>query len=239
MTTTNDGEQTISHIAQALKESEGQPLAQLRTIVERFGSEFALKALEETLKVEEQGGLMINDGSRKRTPGGVFFYLVRGRIPRKDVAEIFYKGQKPQPKQPAEEDMFRWGDRMTIARELMQEKGEAKVKVTLIGRPGKVVEKQQFVITMIRDSKVPSLPKGMPRPPADPTSFMVYISKKQWSRVKESLQNPEDVLIVEGFARYDPELEGMAVFALNTITKLSQQKQRQAQKDQAQVEQPS
>jgi hypothetical protein len=45
--------------------------------------------------------------------------------------------------------------------------------------------------------------------------------------VAEALQKPEDVLIVEGFPAYDPELKGLAVFATNVTTKLLQAAKRQ------------
>src|SRR5882724_10660483 len=34
----------------------------------------------EALTVEANGGMRTQDGSRRRTKGGVFFYLVRGRV---------------------------------------------------------------------------------------------------------------------------------------------------------------
>ena len=33
--------------------------------------------LQETLAIEDAGGMMLGDGSRRRTPGGVFFFLAR------------------------------------------------------------------------------------------------------------------------------------------------------------------
>ena len=44
---------------------------------------------------------------------------------------------------------------------------------------------------------------------------------------QEAIQNPADRLIVEGFAAFDPALEGLAVFVTNTTTKLLQQQKRQ------------
>jgi hypothetical protein len=57
--------------------------------------------------------------------------------------------------------------------------------------------------------------------------YTVYIGAKQWKNVAQAIQNPEDRLIVEGFAAFDPGLEGMAVFATNTTTTLLQQQKRQ------------
>jgi len=68
---------------------------------------------------------------------------------------------------------------------------------------------------------VPSLPKGLPTPPATPTFSTVYIAKKQWVKVADAIENPDDVLILEGWATDDAEREGMAVFATNVTTKLA------------------
>ncbi len=101
------------------------------------------------------------------------------------------------------------------------------MKITLIGRPGHVVEKQNLVITMMSQMQAPaSFPKGVPQPPATPTDYTIYIAAKQWQKVAEAMKNPEDKLIVEGFAAFDPALEGMAVFVTNTTTKLLQQQKK-------------
>jgi hypothetical protein len=228
----HDASQIVAHIAQVLGENEKRPVTTISRITEHFGAAFAQQVLEETLQVESQGGLLLSDGSRRRTLGGVFFYLVRKRISKKDTFHIFYKEIERQ--QRKKNVPFAWKERIKIARELKKEQGEARVKVTLIGRPGKVVEKRTFTMTMMTERKIPALPKGMPEPPQSTTTYMVYISKKQWNRVREAIKNPNDVLIIEGFARYDPELEGIAVFASNTQTKFLQQRQRQAQAEDAQ-----
>ena len=102
------------------------------------------------------------------------------------------------------------------------------MKVTLVGRPGKVVEKEQFVVTAMPTMKIPALPKGVPVPTdTTQTQIMVYIAQKQWRRVAEAIKNDEDVLIVEGFAIYEPQIKGMAVLASNVTTKLLQQSKRQ------------
>jgi hypothetical protein len=103
------------------------------------------------------------------------------------------------------------------------------VKITLVGRPGRIIAKQGYIITSMEHSKVPSLPKGMPVPPTKPTTYTVYISHKQWQKVAEALSNPEDTLIAEGTPVYDAKLEGIAVYVTNTTTKLLQQAQRAAQ----------
>ncbi len=61
-------------------------------------------------------------------------------------------------------------------------------KLTLIGRPGRVIQAGECVITTLQSSgKLPTLPKGLPAPPAQPTTFVVYIAAKQWRKVEAAL----------------------------------------------------
>ncbi len=53
------------------------------------GIEQALASLQETLAIEAGGGLMVSNGERRRTPGGVFFYLVRGRLSKELRRQLF------------------------------------------------------------------------------------------------------------------------------------------------------
>lgn len=46
--------------------------------------------------------------------------------------------------------------------------------------------------------KAPSLPKGLPQPPGQPTTYLVFITQKQWRKAKASInQHP--------FGRVNPE----------------------------------
>jgi len=105
------------------------------------------------------------------------------------------------------------------------------VKVTLIGKPGKVIEKPDCTLLIMKESgPLPALPKGIPVPAQVPeTSYVVYIGAKQWRGVAAALKNPDDVLIVEGTQIYDAEYSAIAVFATNTTTKALQQAKRQHQ----------
>jgi hypothetical protein len=83
------------------------------------------------------------------------------------------------------------------------------------------------VITLLTQMDAPKVfPKGVPTPPPTPTVYTVYIAAKQWQKVAKAMQNEQDSLIVEGFAAFDPGLEGMAVFATNATTKVLQQQKR-------------
>jgi PHAX RNA-binding domain len=64
-------------IAETLGETEAWPKRLIHVIVKHIGTDQALAFLHEAQEVEQKGGLMLPDGSRRRTPGGVFFRLVR------------------------------------------------------------------------------------------------------------------------------------------------------------------
>jgi len=53
------------------------------------------------------------------------------------------------------------------------------VKLTVIGRPGTVVERGDVVLVVMRSEKAPALPKGVPAPPSPQTDYMVLIGMKQ------------------------------------------------------------
>jgi hypothetical protein len=88
-------EQTINTIAKALGEADEGPLAQIKAVVDNLGEQACLTLLAETEKIEKAGGLMRGDGSGRRSPGGVFFFLARQRLPR-DVRAAIFNDKKPR-----------------------------------------------------------------------------------------------------------------------------------------------
>jgi hypothetical protein len=210
--TSNETKELVATIATQLGETEPQPIGTIQRIVKRLGAETALAILEETQQVEAQGGLMLPDGSRRRTPGGVFFYLVRRRISRKEQLKIFYPlGQSPQKEQAYVDGEVR------------------KVKLTLVGRPEHTTEQGGYVMTTLQLRRTPALPKGLPAFPEQPTAYTLYIAAKQWRRVAEALQDPEDVLVVEGVPAYDAQHQSIIVYVTMATTKKLQAARRQAQ----------
>jgi hypothetical protein len=93
-------DQTINTIAKALGESDDSPVAQIKAVVDNLGEQACLTLLAETEKIEKAGGLMRGDGSGRRSPGGVFFFLARQRLPR-DVRAAIFNDKKPrEPRAP-------------------------------------------------------------------------------------------------------------------------------------------
>ena len=103
------------------------------------------------------------------------------------------------------------------------------MKVTVIGRPNHVVERQGVVILALRSMKPPTLPKGLPPLPATPTNYMVFIQQKQWNKVREAMQQPDDALIVEGYPVHEPRFAGIMVYATQVTTKALQAAKRKEQ----------
>jgi hypothetical protein len=243
-------EEVATLIADQLGETETSPRRLMLRLVRRLGVETALAFLKQTQEIEEQGGMMLPDGSRRRTPGGVWLSLVRKSLPSQEVFRLFpryrpagsqeatekgtdgadttKRGSTPTPTLPTP---FRWAERDAVLTEIGTERGALRtVKMTVIGRPGKVVERGQcFITTMTGGAKVPALPKGVPTPPELETTYTLYIGAKQWKKVAEAVADPEDVLIAEGYPQLDLKTRSIAVFVTSTTTKNLQRAQRETQ----------
>lgn len=201
----------------------------LRIIIESVGLEQAQELLAQTLEIEAGDGLMLKDGSRRRTPGGVFMYLARSSMPNRLQRKIWpigrknkvpgqttapsYKKAKPTP---ASIPALTWEEAKQLVTQAVQTVGEARtVKITLIGRPGRVVEQTNCVVVAMKGKEPPSLSKGLPTPPANSAiTWAVFIATKQWTKVKDSIHaNPEDKLIIEGYPLIDPKSQFSVVLA--------------------------
>ncbi len=228
-------------IAAQLGETDHGPLGQVGRVVGRLGADRARAFLTRTQEIEAAGGLMLPDGSRRRTPGGVFFHLVRAddTLSREDRVSIFppqfgRNGRKkvpgaaatpvtPAPPAPAPSSAWADDDYRRVMAALQHETGRATtVKITVIGRPGAAIEQGQTIAVALVSEKAPDLPKGLPAPPAG-TRYTVFVARKQWAKVAEALAaDPEDTAIIEGYAALDPRVEGIAVYATSATTKRTQ-----------------
>lgn len=95
------------------------------------------------------------------------------------------------------------------------------MKVTVIGRATQVVERQGVVVVALHGA-TPPLPKGLPPLLSTPTTYMLPIQQKQWAKVQDAMQQPDDALIVEGYGVHAPRLAGIAVYATQATTKALQ-----------------
>ena len=70
-------EEALSYLAWALNESN---LDLLKRLLRLKSVPFAFAALDETIKIEREGGIMTNSGIRRRLPGGVFIAQLKKRL---------------------------------------------------------------------------------------------------------------------------------------------------------------
>jgi len=233
MVTATDGRPAAAEIAAQLGETEPEPQRQIRRAVRILGEERVRAVVAQTLEVEAAGGMMLPDGSRRRTPGGVFFYLLRGEVGQKEWYRVFrprttgHGAGAQGSAQGAGTDAMATGatpfDGATFgaaAAEAMNGAGEATtVKLTLIGKPGTVVERGDVVLVALRSEKIPTFPTGVPAPSSSTTDYMALVGRKQWGKVAQALAgDPADKVIVEGYPTVRPDFAGIIVHATSATT---------------------
>ncbi|KAM9328276.1 phosphorylated adapter RNA export protein [Pholidichthys leucotaenia] len=72
----------------------------MRRVVEVVGKKKAIELLGETATLEENGGVFTMDGSRRRTPGGVFLNLLKSTpsVTKGQIKQIFFEEQQKDVK---------------------------------------------------------------------------------------------------------------------------------------------
>ncbi len=227
-----DIEQVTQEIARHLNETLDGPVRQIRMVVTHMGVEFAREMLRETLAVEATGGMLTADQTRRRTPGGVFFYLAKGKMPR-EAREIIF----PLPHQAKRIPPVPWESRLTIARQALEASAAGQAgnltalpRLTLVGRPGPVFREASTVAFELQ-YPVPNdltFPRGIPQPPELLLRFMILASRQQYERVERALRkSSKERLIIEGICTYDPELGAIIVLPIILTTRTNQKRAKE------------
>jgi len=230
---------TVDKLAQVLQEPKRTLLTKvLRTL----GMDRTAAILAETLTCEANGGMLTQDGSRRRTPGGVFFQLVKERATMQERRRLFprpapqhhqtsapVQSQK-QPQSPT------WDEVQAIVTTLPR--GEATVTLTLIGRPeAQAVQTRPTYVAFRMQGKEPSaLPKGLPPVPGQtPITWLVVIDLRQWKRVQGSLEaHADDKLMITGHPVVTSD--GTHVLLAQSCTSMMQQREKKQAQQQRQAE---
>lgn len=92
-------------IAERLGEREPQALGLIRRIMYELGPEETLRFVEQAQALYDQGTLLTEDGSRRRTLGGGFFYLIKQHLReqgRTEALEVLFPRRSRVPKKQAE-----------------------------------------------------------------------------------------------------------------------------------------
>lgn len=217
----------IRWLAKRLKEQAKEPIRQIHLIVETCGVDFAQRYYEQTLAVEANGGLLIPDGSRRRTIGGVFFYLVREALSPEQTIDVFGKPyQKGALKRKQEQQRaLAWDRRFEVLEQIEQQGEVVEMRVTMIGYPRDIRHDGTTIITqMAYDANIDylNIPSGVPRVEFAPMVCTVYIAEKQWSKVEKQLANGH-MLRVMGLGSFDHETQTMALLATEIGTQAVKQ----------------
>ena len=221
-----------SDIAEQLGETSPTAIYQIIRIIAILGIDRVNEFLQETLELEKNGGLLVKDGSRRRTPGGTFLYLVKTKGGRAVHSVFWMPTGKPQPKKqapPAAPQVTPLPPAQNRAPiDKSKKKKETTVKLTLVGRPAsKILDKSTYFAFALQVKTAPSLPKGLPTPAETTQNYVCYVASKQWRTVAEALVDDEqDQLILEGFPQVNPENGSIKVFASNVTTKNLQKAKR-------------
>ena len=93
--------------------------------VQLLGADAAQELLREALGIEAAGGQRVPSGNRRRTPGGVFFHLLRARVTPAQYAHIFAHNK----------EMFRERDRAKNRRRNARRRAEAQAPPTTLPAP--------------------------------------------------------------------------------------------------------
>lgn len=207
-------------IAQALNETDTVPLAQITNIVDLAGEEFARALLQETLEIEAKGGMLVHDTTRRRTPGGVYFYLAKGKLTPEIRSVIFPNLTIKTPGATLE-----WDKRVEAFKPLLEsDKKSADIRhivIQITGRPSEWQTLDDTVLfKMIHSHEEGPYPRGVPHPPiGEPTIYTVYVGIKHWEKIKDALEDPREILIIEGSCYFDKATDSIAVFPTYVTTK--------------------
>ena len=220
MTPRDHSSLTVDALAQTLNEPNTPLLTQ---VLHLLGPERTTAVLADTLTCEAAGGMLTVDGRRRRTPGGVFFQLVRRAATPQERAVLF---------PPAASRPLTWEGLGALLPSLATTPaGDASMKVTLVGRPSGPVTTEGAAVLFRLKAKPPGpLPKGLPFVPKDALiTWQVVVALRQWNRVKDSLRtDPEDQLVLEGYACQQGT--ALVVLVQKCTSVLQQRAQKQAQR---------
>jgi hypothetical protein len=197
-------------LARQLGETKFPVLRQLDRCLLVLGEATIDELLAETEQIEQDGGMLTQDGKRRRTKGGVFLYLARQRCTPEQRAIVFpqtdwqarkaarrTKAARTAPATPVPTPAAPAPAAPVKATYFFP--GVATLKTTIKGRPIQSTILDGYTRLLFeRTEAKESFPAGIPAAPSEPQRVMVYVGKKQWAKVVDELRKPTINLTVDG-----------------------------------------
>jgi hypothetical protein len=236
----NNTERVAAEIARRLREYKPFPKQMILELVEIFGTEQTLTWMKEALRIEAEGGMITEKGNRKRTLGGIFFYLARQAAPGTKAEELFQaslegRGKRPPRKTPEYPIVEVEEEQALETTQAMRKELAGKIgsiKLTITGRPLKLLKTPKYYIAvLIHNGHLPYVAKGLPKPPQSRVYYVIYMTYRQWDKVALAIENPDDLMIVEGMCTFDPTIKKVVVFATNTSTQFMERRKARRRKE--------
>lgn len=193
------GEEALA-IAAALNEPKAWLI---QRCIDEASKETVHQVLAETLRIERDGGMLRTSEKKRRTPGGVFFYLIKKAVPGPLRRRIFPKhvqrkkskssSKTQQGKKPV---AMTWEMAEQLVQKIIHSAGGAKtMKLTLIGTPEKIILQDGCTILSMKAGRIPDLPAPLPKPPEGSLlTYAVFVDLRQWRTIPEGSR-----LLIEGF----------------------------------------
>ena len=196
-------------IANQLGEKEREPLRQIRALIYKYGIDTVRGWVAQVEEIEANGGMLTNDGSRRRTPGGLFFYVVGARK---------HNGKTRYAPRPFPRELL-----LPMVEATLQQQGEVSepVRVQLIGRPIHVEHRDEVCVLTLQEQKQPNnISRYLPAWPEQPTTYVVYLLWDTWNPVDRKIQSKPEIMVdIEGEIAFDTELGHIVVFGQSVKTR--------------------
>jgi hypothetical protein len=219
-------------LATLLGEKHHGVIGQIRRIVQLCGADFAREMYAATQEIEANGGMMLSDNSRRRTPGGVFLYLVRSKLDDDQRKQVFYGNAK------AGIPLLSWTNRIAIIQSLQTGQGKIEsLTVSLRGRPKQIEKRAEVVVITLSDEpSIDNLPREIPKPLSTPGAVVVYVALEQWRAVEAVMTHSSERLLIEGICAVDPGTQSVVVFATSIQAEPLAAKEPQKTKSNAELQ---
>lgn len=200
-----------SRIARRLRESGWRSAFLITRYVACVGIPTAQALCNRTLRIQKRGGVLLPDGSRRRTPGGVFLMLAKQSLPT-DVRRIVFSrvlaSDAPpppqfQPPSPVQ-DRLQWDQRDLVIKRMIHENRVGTVthvRCRMAVHATKVTPVDRLLL--YEGTSASPLPPAMPRGSAarlePPGPVRVLCTRQQAARIPDVPKDPTERMLLEGY----------------------------------------